>query len=195
MYTYPPLEEDPETLWMRVTEDESLVFYLFYSQDLVDQYEADDLRFLTFAMDFYNNGQYLYLASGWANTGITFPEMLLARAEALAHMDKVEAAMDIINNLREKRIASYAYLPLEAATQDEALDIILAERRRELAFKGTRWFDMKRLSKQGHIGTVKRFSLDHNQLAELASNSPNYTYEIPSRVLLFNPDMVKNHNN
>jgi hypothetical protein len=30
-------------------------------------------------------------------------------------------------------------------------------------------------------------------IGTLASHSPNYTFEIPSRVLLFNPQMTKNH--
>jgi len=71
---------------------------------------------------------------------------------------------------------------------------VLAERRRELAFGGLRWFDMKRLDREGRIPEVQRINVTTAEVeATLPPHSPKYTFEIPVRVLNFNPGMERNH--
>jgi len=192
-YELPMVEDDPEILWARLTEDAYLINDLNYSQSLVDIFDYSDLRFLYFAEDWYGEGDYIRNSFGFVNTGITFPEMLLTKAEALAHNDDFSTAMDIVNTLRENRIDQYSYEELVASSKEEAIDLILLERRKELAFGGQRWADMKRLDKQGRMPEVERINKDGDVLASLPPKSPNYTIEIPGRVLLFNPNMKKNH--
>ena len=84
-------------------------------------------------------------------------------------------------------------MPVTASTKEEALKIILNERRWELALQGTRWSDMKRLDAENKMPAVQRLDLATGEVLEtLAPKSPRYTFEIPSRVLLFNPNMEKN---
>jgi hypothetical protein len=70
---------------------------------------------------------------------IRYSDLLLMRAEAYAEAGQDGPALNDLNALRAKRNASELNLggsALKAAIQDE--------RRRELAFEGHRWFDLKR---------------------------------------------------
>src|SRR5690606_35483975 len=102
--------------------------------------------------------------------------------------------MDIVNMVRQNRIKTAAYVDQTASSGEEALGLVLAERRRELAFSGLRWFDMKRLDREGRMPEVKRINPDTQEVyAVLTPGSANYTFEIPVRVQLFNPGMELNH--
>lgn len=72
-------------------------------------------------------------------TGLTSPMRLastieanLIRAEALAQQDQVSAAMGIVNARR----AEVGLGPLSATTKQEAIAVIIDERRKELSFEG-----------------------------------------------------------
>lgn len=190
----PVSEENPEVLWHRLPDNNVAVMYdLIYSKQLIDSFDPDDLRLQLLAMDFYGNGEYYWFGPDFGTFGVTFPEIYLIKSEALARANQITAAIDLLNDLRIKRMASYAYVPLTAANQREALSLIWRERRWELAFKGTRWMDMKRLDALGEMSDVKRINHSNGQVLEtLPAKSPGYTFEIPSRVLMFNPNMTKN---
>lgn len=189
----PEPDLNPEYLWTRLTDDESVIFYLNYSNELINAYEPDDNRLLLFAADYYGTGEYFWSGAGFGSYGITFPELYLTKAECLAHSGDIEEAMQIINDLRIKRVSIFSYEPLEASSKEEAIAHILHERKLELAFKGTRWMDMKRLDKQGRMPTVERIDWNTgNAIETLPPRSPRYTFKIPTRVILFNPDMVQN---
>lgn len=182
-------EENPENLWIVLNKDYYAGWMPEYSSDLESNYDFDDLRYMNFAIPIeptlYYNGAY--------NLGLTVGELVLNRAEALARLNKVSEAMDMLNYLRENRIADYAYEPSEATGKEEALEAVLLERRKELAFKGTRWMDIKRLVRQGRLSKLQRFDLEGNVIFTLETTVENTTFEIPSRVLMFNPSMPKNH--
>jgi hypothetical protein len=78
--------------------------------------------------------------------GYCFPELLLMRAEARARTMDLGGAVDDLNLLRQFRhITGTPELTL--TTQDEIMQEIIDERRRELsAFNHKRAFDMKRLA-------------------------------------------------
>lgn len=80
--------------------------------------------------------------------GLTVPEVILIKAEAQARLDQVSEAMNTVNSLRVKRIASSAgaaRINLTAANKGQAIAQILDERRREMPF-AARWFDLRRLN-------------------------------------------------
>lgn len=192
IYDMPISEQNPEVLWHRLPDDVAAIYYFTYSADLVSQYGPDDLRFQLYATD-YGSGEYNVGPPDFGTYGITFPEIYLIKAEALIRNNKINDAMDVLNLLREKRISAGSYTPSTAATIDQALALVWHERRLELAFKGTRWMDMKRLNELGKMPVVKRLELGTGTVIEtLPAKSPRYTFEIPGRVLLFNPNMTKN---
>lgn len=192
-YELPFSEDNPEILWHRLPEDIAAIYYVTYSNRLVSSYTFDDLRMQLFAMDYYGIGEYYWGGPDFGSYGISFPEIYLTLAEALVHNHKVNDAIDIVNLIRSNRISMMSYEPLSASGEEDALHIVLQERNWELALKGTRWMDMKRLDAQGKMPPVERLDAATGEVLEtLAPNSIHYTFEIPARVLMFNPGMEKN---
>lgn len=136
---------------------------------------------------------YYYRDSKMAgNQGMTYPELLLIKAEANARLNKLGQALADLNLLRKYRYhADVANLPNGGSlTQDQLLEEILKERRRELPI-GTfqRTFDIKRLaldagkpwakSRVEHTVGGKTYSAD--------VNSAFFTLEINNPTILLNP--------
>ncbi|WP_083937708.1 RagB/SusD family nutrient uptake outer membrane protein [Hymenobacter aerophilus] len=190
-FNIPVDSEDPEILWLRQADDIGGLFFLNYSPDLLALYEPDDLRPQLLSLDIGSG--FVYGRFDYGIHGISFAEMLLIRAEALARAGQAAQALAVLEELREKRIDAFSYEPLEVGTGPEALATVLLERRRELPFRGTRWQDMKRLDAQGRMPAVQRLGPEGQVLETLPPRSPRYTFEIPARVLRFNPGMVRNH--
>lgn len=190
---FPDTDQKPDILWQRASWNYSIPSGLMLSADIRSYFNEDDLRFTLFTW-LSNNERTYNGPTGYTNFGITFQEMELTRAEVMARKNNVTGAMDIINEFRKKRIKAAAWQPLLAATPEEALQVVLAERRRELFFGGLRWMDMKRLDREGRMPAIKRINKETGEtLATLAPHSPQYTFEVPARVLQFNPGMIKNH--
>jgi hypothetical protein len=77
-------------------------------------------------------------------------EMYLIAAEAAARAGNFDEAVDFVNDLRER--AGISLLDNndgqdDVDSVDEAIDLILAERVRELAYEGHRWFDLVRTNR------------------------------------------------
>jgi hypothetical protein len=194
----------PEVLWQRTSSNYTIPFQVLYSPELKNIYDSSvvytahpDLRYRYLSVA-TNPGLSRNNPNGsYANFGITFPEMDLTRAEVMARTNDAAGAMGIVNTLRKARIQTAKYADLTAADAAEALTIVLAERRRELAFAGLRWFDMKRLDQDGRMPVVRRANLATNTtpymlLDSLVPHSVKYTFQVPIRVQQFNPDMTLN---
>lgn len=81
------------------------------------------------------------------------PDVILSKAEALIKTGKASEGMDLVNDIRER-----AGLGEKTASSDsEALDILLAERRKEFAFEGKRWYDLVRTNKVDEFKTEPEF--------------------------------------
>lgn len=188
----PVYDLNPEVLWQRGAFSGSPVF-MIYSDDLKTYFNSSDIRY-SFLTVTNNDGLGRSSLPGRYSFGIGFPEMYLTKAELLARGGQFNDAMNIVNMLRKKRIKTASYTDQTASSGEDALVKVLAERRRELAFSGLRWFDMKRLDRDGRMPEIKRINKDNNKVeATLAPHSPNYTFEIPVRVQIFNPGMELNH--
>ncbi len=115
-------------------------------------------------------------------------EMYLIRAEAnakLATPNLVAAAADV-NTVRTNRITGY--VPVTYTTAAVALDDILLEKFKELAFEGLRFKDLKRNNRD-----VQRLASDANPAWQtLLATSPLFTYPIPNSEILANPNVVQN---
>jgi hypothetical protein len=188
----PVSDLNPEVLWQRAAVSGSPIFML-YSADLKTYFNASDIRY-EFLTVTNNNGLGRGSFLGVYNFGITFPEMYLTRAELLAREGKFNDAMSVVNMLRKNRIRTAGYADQSAVSAEDALIKVLAERRRELAYSGLRWFDMKRLDLESRMPEVKRMNTTTQSIeASLPPHSPKYTFEIPIRVSAFNPGMELNH--
>lgn len=126
---------------------------------LYKSYASDDLRKKVFFRD-NGNGTFGFKGSYQGNSnlfsGMATDEVYLMRAEARARQGKVERAMEDLNTLLVTRWRTGTFVHFEAASQEDAIKLILIERRKELLMRGLRWMDIKRLNKEGANMTLTR---------------------------------------
>lgn len=122
-------------------------------------------------------------------------EMQLILAECLARAGNLTGAADAIDDLRDERDDPTA-TPATYASLPAALTDILLERRKELAFEGHRYLDLKRLGTELGIG-ISRNELDCASFSapcELPAGDYRFTLPIPRTELSPNPTIEQNPN-
>jgi len=153
--------------------------------DIINSYAAGDLRKTVFYKDngngsFAQRGSY----SGVTNPfgGIATDEIYLIRAECYARAGKVSEAMKDLNTLMLKRWDKKLVYPIYvAATKEEAVNLILKERRKELVLRGLRWMDIKRLNKEGRNISLNRTI--NGETYRLEANSTRFANPIPDNII------------
>ncbi|WP_164122722.1 RagB/SusD family nutrient uptake outer membrane protein [Sphingobacterium sp. xlx-130] len=164
------------------------MYYQPIAKETEKLFDADDLRRV-----FFNpymeigapwNGLYTYMEQfAYVNPGITTAEMYLIRAESRARTKDLAGAMQDINTLRKNRIKADEFTDMTATSETDAVKFILLERRKELLFKGARWFDMRRLNNDPQYGfTAYHYFIDGTKVA-IEPNSPSYTLNLPESAL------------
>lgn len=190
----PTLNDNPENIYIKMPPYIYGVSMTVYgSKDLINLYTPNDKRLQLF---FTNSPfsiplqDYLWLPFLESNIAIATPEVYLTAAECEARIGSKDKAMEYVNKLRDYRIEGNT--PLTATDNEDALKIVLDERRRELVFQGpSRLFDLKRLNKDPRFAKTITRKIDGKEYS-LEPNSPNYVLPIPPKVLRFNPNMVDN---
>lgn len=161
---------------------------------LYNSYEQNDLRKAIFFKPALPEGMSArgsYDGSPFPFGGLTTDEVYLIKAECNARLGNVAAAMEQLNTLLATRWRTSTFVPFVATDVSNALSIILAERRKELIFRGLRWSDLRRLNEDpGFAKTLTRKMLGITY--ELQPLSQKYTYPIPDDVIGFNPSMPQN---
>ena len=152
---------------------------------LYRSYVTDDLRKRAFFKDNGNNTFTFkgnYSGARTLFNGIAVDEVYLIRAECYARLNNVGAAMDDLNTLLGKRWATGKFTPYTNLSPEQALAIVLQERKKELLYRGIRWSDLKRLNKDNRFAvTVKR---DLNgQAYQMAPNDLRYAVLIPFDII------------
>jgi starch-binding outer membrane protein, SusD/RagB family len=124
-----------------------------FSEDLIAAFEDEpgDLRFAE--KETGDNGRFYTLKFNDATNNtdnvplIRVTEMYLNRAEALAELNGINTeSIDLINELRQ-RADLVDWSVLDFASDEEFLDAIAVERRKELCFEGHRRMDLLRRGK------------------------------------------------
>lgn len=146
---------------------------------LYNSYVQNDLRrtlfFLGSSGKISFKGSYTGLI--FAFTGLATDETYLIRAECRARAGNVTGAMDDLNTLLVQRWKNGTFVPFTATTWQNALNIILIERRKELPCRGLRWTDIRRLNLE--TPGIKPVRFINNLPYELPINSPRYALPIP----------------
>ncbi|KAF2510480.1 RagB/SusD family nutrient uptake outer membrane protein [Flavobacterium arcticum] len=124
---------------------------------------------------------------------IRWAEMLLIRAEVQARAGQLEDAAATVRDLRSNRytvnVPTFSYGTIDIALRD-----ILKERRKELAFEGHRYIDLKRLGAELGIG-IDRDSRDCASFAapcNLPAGDYRFTMPIPRSEINANPSIEQN---
>ena len=115
-------------------------------------YHQNDIRKVAFFgknndNSFFFKGGYDQYKSAPRFMGITTSEVLLIKAECEARLNNTATALDALNALLVKRWKNGTFVPYKDLGREEALALILEERRKELCFRsGLRWMDLKRFN-------------------------------------------------
>jgi hypothetical protein len=159
-------ENNPEVLsymWMGsgwTTEEAALYYYGMISPELKQLFESDDLRYSLFLRDTgtsivnwfdTGSGAAIWTPAStserftYMTVGLRTAEVYLIAAEANARLGNLDAAADYVNRLRAKRFSAPQLLS-SSTPQQEMVQTIIQERRKELLFGFHRFFDLKRLN-------------------------------------------------
>lgn len=183
-------ESNPEVIYQAFLHDQSKIIRgtlgtaCIIDTVLFRLYDSSDLRKKYFYRSGPDNTVILnnsYTGGFRCFAGLATDELFLIRAECEARKNNINNAMDILNQLRSKRYRQNSFVALTAASRQDAINHILAERRRELAFRGLRWMDLRRLNKEKpdqHLYRLVAGAYHH-----LPPNDLRYTLPFPDDVL------------
>lgn len=149
------------------------------NNQLYDYYVDSDLRKLAyfstgangikFKKDFFGLTTYCF-------GGLDTDEQYLIKAECEARLNKTDKAMETLNYLLKHMFSNY--MNKTVTSKEQALELILQERRKQLVFRGVRWSDLKRLNRDGANITLTRVLGDETYT--LPPNSPKWQMPIPA---------------
>jgi hypothetical protein len=160
---------------------------------LYNSYQNNDLRKTTIYR--INNGLPQFRGS-YAGAvifcGIATNELLLIQAECQARAGNIAGCLQSLDQLLQKRFKSGTYVNQTAVTADDALKLVLNERRKELAFTSfMRWEDLRRLNSDSRFQTTLQ-RVVNGVIYTLSPGDNKYVYPIPDIEIQLNPSIVQN---
>ncbi|GAB7087425.1 RagB/SusD family nutrient uptake outer membrane protein [Marinifilum fragile] len=165
--------------------------------DLMSKYTAEDARFNVYFTQVDGKdvvAKHRGKVGGTLNLVdvklLRISELYLIRAEASARRNEgndLANAADDINMLRANRIADYTNISF--ASQTLAMDEILLERRKELAYEGHRFYDLRRFEKSIH--RIEEDALLASNV-NLEAGDYRFVFPIPIEEIFANDNMVQN---
>lgn len=180
---------NPETLFYSILAYKD-AFYpgnMFIDQQLYTLYEDNDLRKKVFFAGDAGSGLVTFKGcyTGDAYTlfsGIATDEVFLIRAECYARAGKIAESLTDLNTLLRTRYEAGNFTERTAADAEQALRLVLDERKKELLLRGLRWSDLRRLNKDDRFKvTISRTANGKNYTLE--PNSYKYTFPIPDDII------------
>lgn len=123
-----------------------------------------------------------YTGSPWQLfTGMATDEVYLMHAESNAQLGNTDSALSDLNKLMSTKWTDSLFVPFQANSAEEALKLVLQERRKELVFRGVRWMDIKRLNKDGADINLSR-NVDGQEYT-LPPNDKKYALPLPTDII------------
>ncbi len=179
-------EKNPEIIWYASQQSHTVLSGSTSSRGAVDtilynSYDDNDLRkslfYATSGGIPKRRGSYTGATSTFC--GIAINEMLLIRAESNARSGQTAAAIEDINLLLRNRYITGTFLDITPGDAEEALRLVLTQRRKELPFTANiRWEDLRRLNKDPRFQvTIHRTVLGEQY--SLLPGDPKYVLPIP----------------
>ncbi|AFL83608.1 RagB/SusD family protein [Belliella baltica DSM 15883] len=149
--------------------------------ELLSLYEEEDLRSNLFFAQPTVFGRVFrgsYMGNLFYFTGIAVDEVVLISSEAKARTGKSEEALELLNYLLSNRVENGSFQEVHGISDMELLERILLERRKQLAFRGLRWSDIRRLASSPITATELNKEIAGESYV-LPINSPKYAFQIP----------------
>ena len=193
------------------TNDNNRKMYAYFqaSQELKNTFDDVDLRLKRYIIKApIGNNEHMDMAFGKILVGTQYympknavgvfgrclrlSEAYLNYAEAQANIggDGVEKAAEILTTLRANRFDEEDDFEVFITDQEELLEFIKDERRRELCFEGHRWFDLRRwgMPEITHVWHGETES----RVYRLQEKDLMYTVPIPDEAIQENGKLVQN---
>lgn len=123
--------------------------------------------------------------------GLTVNETWLIKAECLARTGQRDEALKILNDFRKFRFNAADYTVLSAGSKDDALRLVINERRLEFFGTGLRWFDQRRLDKDPLFAQTYTRVFD-NVTYTLAPGSNKFVFPFSQLAISQNPELIQN---
>lgn len=204
--------DSPETIFTQgkcsarstIFMGQTMVATYMLTQDLLGKYDADvDLRYSHWFNNVRNVGWIWLKYSSLTPVVSTMvssefllrlPEVYLNKAEALVMLGRTEEAVEVLRELREKRLVE-GTTDVIPTSQQELVDFVRLERRLELCGEGHRWFDLRRYAVHPTFPEEKEIiheyvnnstRVGYYRLAPYSENSGNWVWPIPEYAITFN---------
>lgn len=192
-----------ECLWQSILGEVDMIFYRNSSPGtlidpvLYEAYEENDLRksFFFQPSSTYPGEANVNWSFGMGTIsfgGIAVDEIYLIKSECLIRKNQIEEGLEVLNELLVKRYIHGTFSPINPSDRNEALTIVMEERRKELVFRGLRWQDIRRLNLEGANITISR-NLD-GESYQLTPNSNRFVLPIPHEEVRLN-GLIQNDRN
>ncbi|CAD0004123.1 RagB/SusD family nutrient uptake outer membrane protein [Flavobacterium chungangense] len=160
----------------------------YASPELIAAYnKTTDLRFPLYFLA--SGSRYRILKAGNDEQKCSFrtSELYLTKAETSLKLNNISDAKTTVLSFIKNRYTAAAYTQLEsdvnAMNAADLTNFIYAERQREFAVEGQRWFDLRRTSQKQIVHTFD------GDTYTLIQNDPRYTIVYPANARLNNPNL------
>ncbi|MGV3502695.1 MAG: RagB/SusD family nutrient uptake outer membrane protein [Adhaeribacter sp.] len=135
-------------------------------------------------------------ASGWASSNRQYifrlADILLLKAEALNELNRPQEAADQVDLVR-RRVSLPDVPETVAASQAQMRQVILLERRLELAQEGRRWDDLVRAKKALEVmNSLNEIDLRTGQRVNYNATASDLLLPIPQEEINRNPNLTQN---
>lgn len=162
----------------------------FMDTTLLASYDPNDLRFRLYYQPNAGGATYRFkghydgtgITGAYVNSGIITDELYLIKAETEARAGDKDAAMQTLNSLLVTRWRTGTFVPYTASTPAEALTLVLAERRKSLVYRATRWLDIRRLWSDP-VHAIKPVRVLNGITYELSKADAGLVMQIPFAVI------------
>lgn len=188
----PLLAENPEVIFFYRYQNTNLTSQSNARIDpfLYNSYEVADLRKILFfqpntgsAMGSYRfKGSYYGEIPSSIFNGLAINEIYFIKMECLARRSYHKEAITLLNDFLKKRYVVGQAKTYTVSGSQEDLQTILAERRKELVYRGLRWTDIRRLNLEGANILLER-RVDGKSY-ELQPNDLRYALLIPDEEVI-----------
>lgn len=140
---------------------------------LLSLYKDNDLRP---KIHFYQVGNGLIYNLNY--DGLAIDELYLNKAESMVRLGDITSGLAFLDRLLIKRVKLGTHVPTANLSMDDAIRLIINQRRMELVGRGTRWHDLRRLNQDSRFAT-NIVRVYNGETTILTPNSKKYTFPIP----------------
>jgi len=139
------------------------------------------------------NSKLFFSAPFAVNTaGLTTSDTYMIKAECLARTDKVQEAINVINDFRKKRVFTGRYADLTATTEGQAMEHLKRTFKSEFLYTFKNYFNVKRWNTEAAYKETIRKTIN-GVTYTLSPESPIWIFPFPQSATDYNTNLTQNY--